>query len=175
MVVAARWWDARLTFEYAVRGISLSEVRRLRELGARRLSSQELAEFAGRLPQGPPAIADQAPPGEDRDEPRKPQFRATNPQAQPALDDQERDYFRVLRQSGFPFFSADVERLKGHGVSPDMLRQLKLSGYDVVGVNDMVRLQNHGVTQHDLRMLELQGKRNLTVDDIVKAKVNGIR
>ncbi|MFN0165156.1 MAG: hypothetical protein ACKV22_01895 [Bryobacteraceae bacterium] len=60
-------------------------------------------------------------------------------------------------------------------MSPDMLRQLKLSGYDVVGVNDMVRLQNHGVTQHDLRMLELQGKRNLTVDDIVKAKVNGIR
>ncbi len=173
MVIAARWWDARSSFEHAVSGVSLWQVRAARELGARRLSAQELADVVGRLPAASTATA--ALPSTDRDAPRKAQFRTTSPQTQPAPDDPESVYLRALRQTGFPLFRSDAERLKGHGVSPEMLRQLKLSGYDVVSVSDMVRLQNHGVTQHDLQLLELQGKRNLTVDDIVKAKVNGIR
>lgn len=83
-------------------------------------------------------------------------------------------YLEALKRTGYVLFRPDTSRLEAHGVSPDLLRQMKLSGYDSLSVTDMIRLQTHGVTTQDIRSFEARGRTNLTVDDIVKLKVNGV-
>jgi len=83
-------------------------------------------------------------------------------------------YWQRVRETGYPLFREDIERLQTYGVSPDLLRQMKISGYDVLPVSDAIKLQTHGVTQFDIQSMEARGHKNLSTDEIVRYKVNGI-
>jgi hypothetical protein len=84
------------------------------------------------------------------------------------------EYWRSLRESGYLLTPGDLRRLRTYNVAPDLLRQMKISGYDALSVTDMQRLQSHGVTSFDIQLFEARGFRNLSTDDIVRLKNNGI-
>ena len=93
----------------------------------------------------------------------------------PALDAHWRlRYLRALKETGYALTKDEAARLLDRGVQPDMLRQMKLSGFDSLSVSDMMRLQTHGVTPQDVRLFELRRGPNLSVDEIVRLKTNGI-
>lgn len=83
-------------------------------------------------------------------------------------------YLRALRESGYPLLRTDIERLQIHNVPPDLVRQMKLSGYDTVNTNDLVKLQTHSVTSFDVLTFQVRGYNNLSTDEMVKLKVSGI-
>ena len=85
-------------------------------------------------------------------------------------------YSKSVRDSGYLLQRPDIDRLRAQRVSPDLLRQLKVSGHDTLNTTDMLRLQTHGVTSQDIRFFETRtGKSNLTVDEIIKLKINGVQ
>ncbi|MBL8232337.1 MAG: hypothetical protein JNL98_27825 [Bryobacterales bacterium] len=92
----------------------------------------------------------------------------------PKLPADREAYLRALRESGYPLLKTDLERLRIHNVQPDLLRQMKLSGYDTVNTSDMVKLQTHGVTSSDVLTFQVRGYNNLSADEMVKLKVSGI-
>jgi hypothetical protein len=83
-------------------------------------------------------------------------------------------YLRALKEPGYPFHKSDLDRLRIHNVQPDLLRQMKLSGYDALNTNDMVKLQSYGVTSADVLTFQVRGFQHLTVDEMVKMKISGI-
>lgn len=94
---------------------------------------------------------------------------------QTAPKDQYREmYLRALKESGYPLLRPDLERLRIHNVSPDLLRQMKLSGYDTVSTSDMVKLQTYGITSADVLTFQVRGLNNLSADEMVKLKISGI-
>jgi hypothetical protein len=97
------------------------------------------------------------------------------PAVEPRFLPGERErYLRALRESGYPLLKPDLDRLRIHNVQPDLLRQMKLSGYDALSTNDMVKLQTHGITSADVLTFQVRGLNNLTADEMVKLKISGI-
>jgi hypothetical protein len=85
-------------------------------------------------------------------------------------------YPKALKETGYKLLPADIARLEALRVSPDLLRQMKVSGHDTLNTTDMLRLETHGVTSQDVRYFETRtGKSNLSVDEIVKLKINGVQ
>jgi len=80
----------------------------------------------------------------------------------------------ALRESGFALSREEALRLRTHGVTPDLLRTLRSTGYENLSVTDLERLGSHGISDFDLRLFEARGHRNLPVDEMVRMKVNGI-
>jgi hypothetical protein len=115
------------------------------------------------------AVASREPRAQEGLPPRGPQ------PEDPALDAHWKlRYLRALKESGYALTRDEATRLLDRGVAPDLLRQMKLSGFDALSVSDMLRLQTHGVTQQDVRLFELRRGPNLTVDEIVRLKTNGV-
>jgi hypothetical protein len=83
-------------------------------------------------------------------------------------------HLRALKESGYPLLKPDLERLRIHNVQPDLLRQMKLSGYDALNTNDMVKLQSYGITGTDVLTFQVRGFPHLTADEMVKMKISGI-
>jgi hypothetical protein len=84
------------------------------------------------------------------------------------------EYWRRLSESGYRFTRDDIRRLRPYNVSPGLLRQMKVSGYDALSITEMQTLQSNGVTSYDIQLFEARGFRNLSTDDIVRLKTNGI-
>jgi len=82
-------------------------------------------------------------------------------------------YLHRLSESGYLLSSEEAQQLHFHNVSPDLLRQMKLSGRDNLSVSDMLKLQTHGVTSFDIQRLQANGHTNLSADDIVRLKNGG--
>jgi hypothetical protein len=85
-------------------------------------------------------------------------------------------YPQALKDIGYKLLPGDIARLEALRVSPDLLRQMKVSGHETLNTTDMLRLETHGVTSQDVRYFETRtGKSNLSVDEIVKLKINGVQ
>ena len=115
------------------------------------------------------AVASRQPRAQEGLPPRGPQ------PEDPALDAHWKlRYLRALKESGYALTRDEATRLLDRGVQPDLLRQMKLSGFDALSVSDMLRLQTHGVTPQDVRQFELRRGPGLSVDEIVRLKTNGV-
>lgn len=67
------------------------------------------------------------------------------------------------------------ERLRVHGVTPDLLRQMKQAGFDTFSTNDLIQLRSRGINANDISDFQSRGYRNLSVDEMVKIKNDGFR
>jgi len=84
------------------------------------------------------------------------------------------EYLKRLGETGYLLSAEEVERLHGQNVPADLLRQMKLSGYDSLGVSDMLKLQTHGVTSFDIQKMQANGHTHLSVDEIIRLKNDGV-
>ena len=176
------WWDPPSLLDLALRGVPLAFAQALSKAGASGISASELARrYENSVPEPAADPAREAP--ADTATVRMPNPRAARviplsagTAARLRSLGLSRAYYDELRASGYAIFPEDAARLNAQGVSPDLVRQMKLSGHDNFNANEMIRLQNFGVTADDVRSYEFRtGRINLSVDDIVRFKTNGVR
>jgi hypothetical protein len=177
------WWDPASLLDLALRGVPLAFAQALRDAGASGISASELARrYENSVPD--PAVD----PAREAPATGAATLRMPSPRSARVVPlsagtaarlrslGLSRAYYEELKASGYAIFPEDAARLNAQGVSPDLVRQMKLSGHDNFNTNEMIRLQNFGVTADDVRSFEFRtGRTNLSVDDIVRFKTNGVR
>jgi len=180
----SNWWDSGSVFHLFVQEVPLSFVRGLpaQTVPALRAVPLALRYAASIYPHAmtPPSPSTARPPVRwSRNTAESPQIpvgplNLPAPRSRSSVSPQDAVRLRELKQSGYALFLDDAIRLHNQGVSPELLREMKRSGYDALSVSDMLRLQTHGVTPQDIQTFESRGRTNLTVDEIVRLKVNGV-
>jgi hypothetical protein len=91
-----------------------------------------------------------------------------------AMFDVSLDFIRQMHDLGYDAGVHDLVRFRIHGVSPDMVRELRTLGLDHVPAEDLVRMRIHGATPEFIREMANSGYRNLTVETLVRFRIHGV-
>ncbi|HEY2323492.1 MAG TPA: hypothetical protein VGJ82_11585 [Thermoanaerobaculia bacterium] len=84
------------------------------------------------------------------------------------------DFIRQMRELGYEVGVRDLVRFRIHGVSPEMVRELRSLGLDHVPAEDLVRMRIHGATPEFIRAMADSGYRNLTTESLVRFRIHGV-
>jgi hypothetical protein len=91
-----------------------------------------------------------------------------------AMFDVSLDFIRQMHNLGYDVGVRDLVRFRIHGVSPDMVRELRALGLDHVSAEDLVRMRIHAATPEFIRQMADSGYRNLTVESLVRFRIHGV-
>ena len=91
-----------------------------------------------------------------------------------AMFDVSLDFIRQMHSLGYDVGVHDLVRFRIHGVSPEMVRELRTLGLDHVSAEELVRMRIHGATPEFIREMANSGYRNLTVESLVRFRIHGV-
>ena len=91
-----------------------------------------------------------------------------------AMFDVSLDFIRSMRSLGYDVGVRDLVRFRIHGVSPEMVTELRGLGLDHVSAEDLVRMRIHGATPAFVREMTNLGYRNLPVESLVRFRIHGV-
>ena len=91
-----------------------------------------------------------------------------------AMFDVSLDFIRSMRNLGYDVGVRDLVRFRIHGVSPEMVTELRSLGLDHVSAEDLVRMRIHGATPAFVREMANLGYRNLPVESLVRFRIHGV-
>jgi hypothetical protein len=91
-----------------------------------------------------------------------------------AMFDVSLDFIRQMHNLGYDVGVRDLVRFRIHGVSPEMVRELRSLGLDHVSAADLVRMRIHGATPEFIRQMADSGYRNLTVESLIRFRIHGV-
>lgn len=91
-----------------------------------------------------------------------------------AMFDVSVDFIRSMRNLGYDVSLRDIVRFRIHGVSPEMVTELRGLGLDHVSAEDLVRMRIHGATPSFIRAMADSGYRNLSVDNLIRFRIHGV-
>jgi hypothetical protein len=91
-----------------------------------------------------------------------------------AMFDVSLDFIRQMHNLGYDVGVRDLVRFRIHGVSPEMVRELRTLGLDHVSAEDLVRMRIHGATPEFIHQMADSGYRNLTVETLVRFRIHGV-
>jgi len=91
-----------------------------------------------------------------------------------AMFDVSLDFIRQMHDLGYNVGVRDLVRFRIHGVSPEMVRDLRTLGLDHVSAEELVRMRIHGATPDFVRAIGDSGYRNLTVEELVRFRIHGV-
>ena len=91
-----------------------------------------------------------------------------------AMFDVSVDFIRSMRNLGYDVSLRDIVRFRIHGVSPEMVTELRSFGLDHVSAEDLVRMRIHGATPSFIRAMADSGYRNLSVDNLIRFRIHGV-
>jgi hypothetical protein len=91
-----------------------------------------------------------------------------------AMFDVSIDFIRSMRNLGYDVSLRDLVRFRIHGVSPEMVTELRSLGLDHVSAEDLVRMRIHGATPSFIRGMADSGYRNLSVDNLIRFRIHGV-
>ena len=81
-----------------------------------------------------------------------------------------------LRALGLTRLSADdLVSIRIHGVTPEFVREIRSLGYPDADAADFVSLRIHGVTADYIRALNRKFGEKLSVDDLIGARIHGVK
>ncbi len=91
-----------------------------------------------------------------------------------AMFDVSLDFIRGMHELGYDAGVHDLVRFRIHGVSPEMVRELKTLGLDHLAAEDLIRLRIHGATPEFIRAMGDSGYRNLSAEELVRFRIHGV-
>lgn len=91
-----------------------------------------------------------------------------------ALLDLSTAYIRSMQAEGYRESAKTYLSLRIFRVTPELVRELRVLGYDKVPARDLVKLQIHGAAPDYIRELAAAGYRNLPLEDLIRFRIHGV-
>lgn len=98
----------------------------------------------------------------------------------PAVEPQQPEgagssFIEVMTSLGYINLSVDdFIALKNHGVTPQLVRELKAQGYDKVTVEQLLRLASTGVSTQFIKELKGAGLEPLPIESLIRLQTHGV-
>jgi bla regulator protein blaR1 len=85
------------------------------------------------------------------------------------------DYVRSFKELGYGSLSVDQAlALRNHGVSPEFVKDFQGLGYKGLSVDELLSLRNHGVDADFARNLQGLGYKSLPLEDLLSLRSHGV-
>jgi hypothetical protein len=91
-----------------------------------------------------------------------------------AMHDVSLDFIRSMRSLGYDVGMRDLIRFRIHGVTPELVTELRGLGLDHISTEDVVRMRIHGASPAFIREMANSGYRNLSIDNLIRFRIHGV-